>query len=71
MKQLKSVVPMTTTRRGISESPKHEEQFQNSTKSNTRERTHANNDLTRFGLNAYVPGAIKREFITLEDRLQY
>ena len=53
------VVSTTTTKRGIPESPKHEEQFQNSTKSNTREKTHANNDLTRFGLNAYVPGAIK------------
>ena len=30
-------------------------------------RTPANNKLTRFGLNAYVLGAIKREVFTLED----
>ena len=57
--QVDIVVPTTTTRRGIHESPKHKEQSQNSTNIKSRERTHANNDLTRFGLNAYVLEAIR------------
>ena len=36
-------------------------------KNKHQEKAHANNDLTRFGLNAYVPGAIKREINYLED----
>ena len=45
---------------------KHEEQSQTAQKH--QEKAHAQtNNLTRFGLNAYVLGAIKREVFTLKD----
>ena len=49
----------TTTRRGIPESPKHKEQSPKQHKYQTQRKAHENNDLTRYGLNVYVLGAIK------------
>jgi len=54
------VVPTTTTWWGSPESPKQEEQSQTAQKQTPEKEHTQTNNLTRFGLNAYVPGAIKK-----------
>jgi len=62
---------MTTTNRGFHKSPKHRELSQNSTKQSPEKEHTQTTNLTRFGLNAYVLGAIRESFNCYGRRLQW
>jgi len=67
---LEDVVPTTTTWWESPESPTHKEQSQIAQNNYQKKAQAQTNNLTRFGLNAYVLGAIEKEINLLGRWLQ-
>ena len=67
----KNVVPVTTTPRGSHKSPQAQRIIPTVLNNHRRKEHTQTTNLTRFGLNAYVIGAIRREINCYGRRLQW